>query len=409
MTMRAEGLPGAESAELEPRLEAIYREHHGFVWSTLLRLGVPSASVDDACQDVFLIVFRRLSDFEGRSQLRTWLFSIARRVAFRHRRGAQRAARKVQAFAADAQPLRVENLDDALEQRRAAMLVLHALDELDDDKRTAVVLHVFEGMSGPQIAETLGLPIDTAYSRIKAGRRVLRARLAALGVGDDPRILEAAGRDTEASDGARRRVALLLAVRLNPSPILAGAAWKGVAAAVFLGAVGLVAGNVNSEPAPKAHSTPAVVIPNQLEPEVASSRTVPSRSRPIEPVEVRAAHEPEMLPTKVASRSPPPIHKPEAGEDGLQEEVALIGAVKSALDRGRPADAIRRLDEHARLFSTGELSLERRGYRAIALCELGKDIQGRGAGRTFVKAHPNATLAGRVREACSLQTNSSPR
>lgn len=98
----------------------------------------------------------------------------------------------------------------------------------------------------------------------------------------------------------------------------------------------------------------------------------------------------------------------EAGEDGLQEEVALIGAVKSALDRGRPADAIRRLDEHARLFSTGELSLERRGYRAIALCELGKDIQGRGAGRTFVKAHPNATLAGRVREACSLQTNSSP-
>lgn len=404
--MRAEGLPAADSAELEPRLEAIYREHHGFVWSTLLRLGVPAASVDDACQDVFLIVFRRLGDFEGRSQLRTWLFSIARRVAFRHRRGAQRSARKVQAFAAE--PLRVENLDDALEQRRAAMHVLHALDELDDDKRTAVVLHIFEGMSGPKIAEALGLPLDTAYSRIKAGRRVLRARLTALGVGDDARVLEAARRDTEASDGARRRVAVLLAGRLNPAPMLAGAAWKGAAAAVLLGVVGLVATNATREPALDAQKTSAAVVSGQPEPQAEVSPTVSPRTQPTEPVEVTAVRAPGVIRKKVRSRSPHSNPKASPDDDGLLEEVALIGAVKNALDRGRPADAMRRLDEHARLFSAGELSLERRGYRAIALCELGKDTQGRGAGRTFVKSHPNATLVGRVREACNLQGRRSP-
>lgn len=406
MTMRAEDLPRADSAALEPRLEAIYREHHGFVWSTLLRLGVPSAGVDDACQDVFLIVFRRLDDFEGRSQLRTWLFSIARRVAFRHRRGAQRAARKLDAFAAE--PARTENLDDALEHRRAAMLVLHALDELDDDKRTAVVLHVFEGMSGPKISEMLGLPLDTAYSRIKAGRRVLRARLAALGVGDEARVLEEARRQTTASSTARRRVALLLAVRLTPTPVLAGVAWKGFAAAVVLGAAGLVGSNVIRNATTEVQSTSVVAVARPDLQRAAPPTRLP-RAQPIAPVEVAAAPVLGVTQEKAPRRSPQLELTPERSERGLQEEVALIGAVKSALDRGRPADAMRRLDEHARLFSAGELSLERRGYRAIALCELGKSTQGRGVGRVFVKSRPTATLAGRVREACNLDGPSNSR
>ena len=397
MTMTADDLAPAPEARLEPRLEAIYRQHHGFVWSSLLRLGVPASSVDDACQDVFLIVFRRMADFEGRSQLRTWLFAIARRVAFRHRRGAQRAERKVKALAAEVP--RLQSLDELFEQRRAADLVLHALDGLDDDKRTAVVLHVLEGMSGRQIADTLGLPIDTAYSRIKAGRRVLRSQLRALGVEEDPRVYEAARRQTQPTAAARRRVAALLAARLGSAPLLTAVVWKGVAAAVALGLVGW-AGAAAVAGSPQPSTTTAAVAPAVVESEVPAPEVQPSA--PLAP----AAPVAEMVPSaseRAPARARPKTSSPTPATDLLREEVALIGGVKAALDRGRPGEAMTGLDAHARRFPDGELTLERRGYRAIALCELGKDTEGRGAGRIFVKAHPASTLSGRVRAACGLR------
>src|SRR5690606_6911465 len=67
-------------------LEEIYREHHAFVRRSLIRLGVPHALVDDAVHDVFLVVARRLAEFEGRASIRTWLFAIALRMAQSHRR-----------------------------------------------------------------------------------------------------------------------------------------------------------------------------------------------------------------------------------------------------------------------------------------------------------------------------------
>lgn len=395
MTMTADDLAPAPEARLEPRLEAIYRQHHGFVWSSLLRLGVPASSVDDACQDVFLIVFRRMADFEGRSQLRTWLFAIARRVAFRHRRGAQRAERKVKALAAEVP--RLQSLDELFEQRRAADLVLHALDGLDDDKRTAVVLHVLEGMSGRQIAETLGLPIDTAYSRIKAGRRVLRSQLRALGVEEDPRVYEAARRQTQPTAAARRRVAALLAARLGSAPLLTAVVWKGVAAAVALGLVGW-AGAAAVAGSPQPSTTTAAVAPAVVESEVPAPEVQPSMPVvPATPVVETTSSAPDRAPVRVRPKTPTPA------TDLLREEVTLIGGVKAALDRGSPSDAMAGLDAHARRFPDGELTLERRGYRAIALCELGKDTEGRGAGRIFVKAHPASTLSGRVRAACGLR------
>ena len=70
--------------------DAVYEEHFPFVWRSLRRLGVDGHSMDDATQDVFLVVHRRLGDFEGRSTVRTWLFGIARRIARDRRRAAAR-------------------------------------------------------------------------------------------------------------------------------------------------------------------------------------------------------------------------------------------------------------------------------------------------------------------------------
>jgi len=388
---------------LTPRLEAIYRQHHAFVWSSLLRLGVASRNLEDACQDVFVVVFRRLDDFEARSRLRTWLFAIARRVAYRSRRGAARAERKAQALAL--QPTWSSSLEETLENRDEAALVLHALDGLDDEKRSAVVLHVFEGMTGPEIARTLGLPVETAYSRIKAGRRQLRSRLQESGVFDGSQVYDAARRQTQPGTESRDRVAALLALRLAPVPIASVALGKGLAAAVAAGLLGWVGAraleheppsgaaveaSIGSAPAADRPSTP----PNP-------SKTLSSSLDPAPAV--IAAQVPVVAPSsprRHVEPAPSDVDTP----DRLLAEVRLIGAVKSALDGDRTADAMRTLDEHARRFPDGKLAQERRGYRAIALCNLGRHTEGRGAAQAFTLSHGNATLVQRVRATCRLAT-----
>ena len=72
---------------------AVYEEHFAFVWRSMRRLGVPDRLLDDAAQDVFIVVHRRLGEFEGRSTLKSWLFAIARRVAHDHRRRVGRKER----------------------------------------------------------------------------------------------------------------------------------------------------------------------------------------------------------------------------------------------------------------------------------------------------------------------------
>src|SRR5258707_547910 len=77
--------PGAPSAPPPSRPEppaevldfdAVYTAHVAFVWRSLRRLGVPPALLEDATQNTFLVVHRRLAEFEGRGALRTWLFRI---------------------------------------------------------------------------------------------------------------------------------------------------------------------------------------------------------------------------------------------------------------------------------------------------------------------------------------------
>ena len=74
-------------------LERVYRDHLDYVWWTLRALGVVESALDDAAQDVFIVVHRRLDEFEGRATMKTWLYQIARRVALRYRSRAATDAR----------------------------------------------------------------------------------------------------------------------------------------------------------------------------------------------------------------------------------------------------------------------------------------------------------------------------
>jgi RNA polymerase sigma-70 factor (ECF subfamily) len=141
------------------------------VWRVLRRLGVSERDVEDVCQEAFLVVHRRLDEFEGRSSLRTWIYGICARVASEHRR---RPHLRLEALG-EAPPdgsVPAPQHDD-LERRRALEQLDRALGELDDDKRAVFVLYELEELPMSEIAETLGCPLQTAYSRLHAARRVV--------------------------------------------------------------------------------------------------------------------------------------------------------------------------------------------------------------------------------------------
>lgn len=165
--------------------EDVYEEHFEFVWRSVRRLGVHDAAVDDAVQDVFVVVHRRGHEFEGRSSVRTWLFGIVVHVARAYRR------RRVIDPVADP-----DTLEDsagrgpqaAAEAAEAMRVLYEVLDTLDDDKREVFVLMELEEMSAPEAADVLSLKLNTVYTRLRAARRDVDAEVARRAARDEWRL-----------------------------------------------------------------------------------------------------------------------------------------------------------------------------------------------------------------------------
>jgi RNA polymerase sigma-70 factor (ECF subfamily) len=172
-----------------PAIAEVYERHFKYVWRCLRALGVRDATLDDAVQDVFLVVQKKLAHFDGNVQLSTWLYAVALRVARRYRAAAFEEARR---HAADASALSTDDSEDA-RTRTAALdgehvvehgerldLARRALERLDDAKREVFVLGHVEQMSAPEIAEAIGIPLNTVYSRLRAARLEFSAHVARL-------------------------------------------------------------------------------------------------------------------------------------------------------------------------------------------------------------------------------------
>jgi RNA polymerase sigma-70 factor (ECF subfamily) len=159
-----------------PTFNEIYTTHFDFVWRSLRRLGVPPGAVADAVQDVFVVVHRRLAEFEGRASVKTWLFDIALRVASDHRRLLRRKG------GLDALPDHLPDAapgpDDALARAQALALLAKLLAELDADRRAVLVLAELEQMTAPEIAAELGINPRTVYTRLLAARQQFEALVA---------------------------------------------------------------------------------------------------------------------------------------------------------------------------------------------------------------------------------------
>jgi RNA polymerase sigma-70 factor, ECF subfamily len=145
----------------------VFVEHYAFVWRTLAHFEVPVAALDDAAQDVFAVVHRRLADFDGRTALRSWLWGIARHVASTHERTETRARRRLEVV-----PVPLDQLAPDAELERGEMIALAevCLAVLDEGQRDVFVLMEIEGFSAPEIAEALGVKLNTVYSRLRVAR-----------------------------------------------------------------------------------------------------------------------------------------------------------------------------------------------------------------------------------------------
>lgn len=154
-----------------PSLAEIFEQHTPFLWRALINLGVPAAEAPDQCQEIMITVHRRLASFDGAS-LRGWLYGICVRVASDYRRSA-RVRREILTDtlpeAADA-----TDLAESLDRERSARQLMVALSALDEPKRAAFVLFEIEELTLAEVAEAVGAPLQTVYSRIKAAREQVR-------------------------------------------------------------------------------------------------------------------------------------------------------------------------------------------------------------------------------------------
>ena len=174
--------PGDDVAARVPpapdRLRALFDSELDFVWRSLRRLGVPSLTIDDATQEVFLVASRRLDDIElGRE--RSFLFATALRVASDARRSLARRGELVENGLdriADAAP----GPDDVVDRKRARAVLDDVLATLELDVRAVFVLYELEEMTMADIARTLDLAPGTVASRLRRGREAFQAAVARL-------------------------------------------------------------------------------------------------------------------------------------------------------------------------------------------------------------------------------------
>lgn len=158
----------------------LYRTHFPYVWKTARRLGVNAGDVDDVVQETFLTAHRLLDAYEALGSQRSWLFSILFRVVQRHRRSQRRRT----ALTTDG--LDVETIagsssrapDRNAEHQEKVRVLEEILDTLDADRRAVLVLADLEEKPVVEIAEILGINVNTAASRLRTARELVEASMA---------------------------------------------------------------------------------------------------------------------------------------------------------------------------------------------------------------------------------------
>ena len=151
-------------------VKGIYEDHAQFAWLTLQRVGVESTDVADLAHDVFIIVHRRIATFDHTCRMTTWLFGICLRVAANYRRRRRRTMSGAALLAhANDEDVQVP-ADELLARRQASADAAQVLASLSLAKRAVFVMFEIENLSCQEIADLMGIPVGTVYSRLHGAR-----------------------------------------------------------------------------------------------------------------------------------------------------------------------------------------------------------------------------------------------
>lgn len=169
----------------EVDFRALYDAHFEFVWRSLRRLGVREPDVLDIAQKVFLVAHLKLTEFEGRSRVTTWLFAICQRVASDYRRSAP-VRREIATDASELERASETHgvVLDQLEAKQRARLAEAILDKLPETQRVVLVLFELEDLSGDEIAELLDVSVGTVRSRLRLAREAFAREAKRLAAAD---------------------------------------------------------------------------------------------------------------------------------------------------------------------------------------------------------------------------------
>jgi RNA polymerase sigma-70 factor (ECF subfamily) len=167
ITMALRDRPAPRSDADRARLERMFAAHYATVWRALRRRGLTADAAADATQETFLVAAQRLADIQPDSE-RAFLVGTALRVA-------HTLSRKTVRW----------QLDDEMDQRIATIgderadvqLCDRALSKVNPELAEVFVLYEIEGLSSPEIAALLEIPLGSVASRLRRGREQFRAAL----------------------------------------------------------------------------------------------------------------------------------------------------------------------------------------------------------------------------------------
>ena len=166
----------ARRADKEAACELL-RTHYADIYSYLRRLCGSRQDAEDLTQQTFLKVWSSLSSFTGRSKFSTWLYKIAHNTYIDFQRGKADSNRdrsdKWWAECIDENPGPFVNVAE----RQLAQRLYETVDQLDENKRSIVHLHYYQGLSIRETAKVLGIATSTVKYRLREVLKILRAKI----------------------------------------------------------------------------------------------------------------------------------------------------------------------------------------------------------------------------------------
>lgn len=396
---------------LVSRFDRLYRDNFPFVWAAAHRCGAPADAVDDVVQDVFVTAYRRLDELDWEISPRGWLYGVTRRVAFRYRRSAARTARRNTAVAATS-----KRSDRPHHRQDAARVLESLLEQIDETQREVFVMAEMLGLSAPEIAAELAIPVNTVYSRL----RLARKRLAAI-AGSDHALMAEVEKTRRGEKPTRKEQERTYAALM---PVL-GSQWLPYKTAAVTTAKSIALPAVAAVIALTSYAITVATNEGPAEEDQDATEEVaePSRSRDrpygppppkqlteeevgLKPAGVVPAPAPATAPVAPAAAGTPapsgttPAAPAAAPTNDLSAEVALIDAAKAALDRGDAGAALTSLDQHAAKFPSGQLTEARRATRVRALCKAGKTAEAETEAAALKRDFPSSNVASTTPTKC---------